>query len=122
RLHHAGGTDQCAARPRVPADGQPAARPLGTHHPDPDHHRPARLRHRSGAVLVPEGSVSAPDGGGLSVPESTAQTPAAVPTPAAAPNIVDFDRVTKRFGRVTVIRDVTFSVKDLPNKGEFIAI
>jgi len=45
-----------------------------------------------------------------------------VPIPAAAPNIVDFDRVTKRFGSVTVIRDVTFSVRDLPNKGEFIAI
>ena len=54
--------------------------------------------------------------------DSTIQTPAAVPTPAAAPNIVDFDRVTKRFGSVTVIRDVTFSVRDLPNKGEFIAI
>jgi len=56
------------------------------------------------------------------VTDSTIQTPAAVPTPAAAPNIVDFDRVTKRFGSVTVIRDVTFSVRDLPNKGEFIAI
>ena len=44
------------------------------------------------------------------------------PVSAAPPNIVDFDRVTKRFGSVTVIRDVTFSVKDLPNKGEFIAI
>ncbi len=38
------------------------------------------------------------------------------------PNVVDFERVTKRFGEVTVIRDVTFSVADLPNKGEFIAI
>jgi NitT/TauT family transport system ATP-binding protein len=56
------------------------------------------------------------------VTDSTVQTPAAVPTPAAAPNIVDFDRVTKRFGSMTVIRDVTFSVRDLPNKGEFIAI
>jgi NitT/TauT family transport system ATP-binding protein len=44
------------------------------------------------------------------------------PAPASAPNIVDFEHVTKRFGSVTVIRDVTFSVKDLPNKGEFIAI
>jgi NitT/TauT family transport system ATP-binding protein len=38
------------------------------------------------------------------------------------PNIVDFDRVTKRFGDVTVIRDVTFSVPDLSGKGEFITI
>ena len=46
--------------------------------------------------------------------------------PAAAPgqsaNVVDFRHVTKRFGNLTVIRDVTFSVADLPNKGEFIAI
>jgi NitT/TauT family transport system ATP-binding protein len=39
-----------------------------------------------------------------------------------APNVVDFQKVTKRFGSVTVIRDVTFSVPDLPGKGEFIAI
>jgi len=58
------------------------------------------------------------------VTEPPATTPAAAPasTPTAAPNIVDFDRVTKRFGDLTVIRDVTFSVRDLPNKGEFIAI
>jgi NitT/TauT family transport system ATP-binding protein len=37
-------------------------------------------------------------------------------------NVVDFHAVTKRFGELTVIRDVTFSVKDLPDKGEFIAI
>jgi NitT/TauT family transport system ATP-binding protein len=41
---------------------------------------------------------------------------------AAAPNVVDFEHVTKRFGKLTVIRDVTFSVRDLPSKGEFIAI
>ena len=41
---------------------------------------------------------------------------------SAAPNIVDFHNVTKRFGALTVIRDVTFSVEDLPGKGEFIAI
>jgi NitT/TauT family transport system ATP-binding protein len=44
------------------------------------------------------------------------------PTVAAPPNIVEFSSVTKRFGSVTVIRDVTFSVPDLPDKGEFIAI
>jgi NitT/TauT family transport system ATP-binding protein len=49
--------------------------------------------------------VSAPDNGSVS-----------------RPNIVDFTHVTKRFGGHTVIRDVTFSVPDLPNKGEFIAI
>ncbi len=39
-----------------------------------------------------------------------------------APNVVDFRSVTKRFGSVTVIRDVTFSVPDLPAKGEFVTI
>jgi len=38
------------------------------------------------------------------------------------PNVVDFHGVTKRFGDLTIIRDVTFSVTDLPGKGEFIAI
>jgi len=38
------------------------------------------------------------------------------------PNVVDFRGVTKKFGHLTVIRDVTFSVPDLPGKGEFIAI
>jgi NitT/TauT family transport system ATP-binding protein len=37
-------------------------------------------------------------------------------------NVVDFNHVTKRFGRLTVIRDVTFSVPDLMHKGEFVAI
>ena len=43
--------------------------------------------------------------------------------PAGEPqNIVDFRGVTKRFGHLTVIRDVTFAVPDLPDKGEFISI
>ncbi len=42
--------------------------------------------------------------------------------PSALGNVVEFAHVTKQFGRLTVIRDVTFSVKDLPGKGEFIAI
>jgi NitT/TauT family transport system ATP-binding protein len=44
------------------------------------------------------------------------------PAPGQSANVVDFRHVTKRFGSLTVIRDVTFSVADLPNKGEFIAI
>ena len=52
----------------------------------------------------------------MSEPAATAANPAG---PA---NVVDFAHVTKRFGSLTVIRDVTFSVPDLPNKGEFIAI
>ena len=43
---------------------------------------------------------------------------------AAGPsaNVVDFRGVTKRFGNLTVIRDVTFSVPDVADKGEFISI
>jgi len=45
------------------------------------------------------------------------------PVSAAAPaNIVEFTNVTKRFGPLTIIRDVTFKVADLAAKGEFIAI
>ncbi len=40
----------------------------------------------------------------------------------ALPNIVEFRNVTKRFGDLTVIRDVTFSVPDLPGTGEFVTI
>jgi NitT/TauT family transport system ATP-binding protein len=38
------------------------------------------------------------------------------------PDVVDFQNVTKRFGALTVIHDVTFTVPDVPDKGEFIAI
>jgi len=40
----------------------------------------------------------------------------------ALPNVVEFRGVTKQFANVTIIRDVSFSVPDLPGKGEFIAI
>jgi NitT/TauT family transport system ATP-binding protein len=47
----------------------------------------------------------------------------AAPVEAASrPNVVEFTNVTKRFGDVTVIRDVTFCVPDLPGAGEFITI
>jgi len=41
---------------------------------------------------------------------------------APVPNVVQFERVTKRFDGRTIIRDVTFAVPDLQNKGEFISI
>jgi len=40
----------------------------------------------------------------------------------ALPNIVEFSKVTKRFGDLIVIRDVTFAVPDLPGIGEFVTI
>jgi NitT/TauT family transport system ATP-binding protein len=42
--------------------------------------------------------------------------------PPQLPDVVDFRNVTKRFGALTVIRDVTFAVPDLPDKGEFVTI
>jgi NitT/TauT family transport system ATP-binding protein len=44
------------------------------------------------------------------------------PEETGSTNVVEFRNVTKRFGDLTIIRDVTFAVKDLANKGEFIAI
>ena len=41
---------------------------------------------------------------------------------AAVPNVVEFRDVTKRFGSHTVIRNVTFTVEDRPDKGEFVSI
>jgi len=55
----------------------------------------------------------------VSEPTATAANPV---SPVTAANVVDFNHVTKRFGSLTVIRDVTFSVPDLPHKGEFVAI
>ena len=49
-------------------------------------------------------------------------TAPALAADATPPPVVEFRNVTKRFGSLTVIRNVTFSVPDLPNKGEFIAI
>jgi NitT/TauT family transport system ATP-binding protein len=40
---------------------------------------------------------------------------------SAAP-VVEFEGVTKRFGALTVIRDVTFRVDDHPGRGEFVCI
>ncbi len=40
----------------------------------------------------------------------------------ASPCIVEFRGVTKRFGSLTAIRDVTFAVEDWPSKGEFVAM
>ena len=82
------------------------------------HHRPARLRHRPPAVLVPARAVSVPRGRGLSVSEPAAPR---VP-PVRAPNVVEFTHVTKRFGSHHGHPRRHVLVPDLPGKGEFIAI
>jgi NitT/TauT family transport system ATP-binding protein len=44
------------------------------------------------------------------------------PEETGSTNVVEFRNVTKRFGDLTIIHDVTFAVEDLANRGEFIAI
>jgi ABC-type multidrug transport system ATPase subunit len=45
----------------------------------------------------------------------------AEPTPPVR-NVVEFRGVTKRYGGFTAIHDVTFTVEDRADKGEFVAI
>ena len=47
--------------------------------------------------------------------------PLETPAPGAPP-VVMFDRVTKRYGNFTAIKDVTFSIEDHPGRGEFVSI
>ncbi len=49
------------------------------------------------------------------------QDPTIQPPPSQAP-IVEFRNVTMRYGAVTVLSDISFSVHDLPQAGEFISI
>ncbi len=49
------------------------------------------------------------------------------PTAASAPTVVDFEHVTKTYNvgkksEFTAIRDICFSIEDLPDKGEFICV
>src|SRR5512137_1456852 len=43
-------------------------------------------------------------------------------TSTAQPAIVEFRNVTVRFGSFTALNDISFTVHDIPNVGEFIAI
>jgi NitT/TauT family transport system ATP-binding protein len=56
------------------------------------------------------------------VAEPAAPASAPVAPPPAPGNVVEFSHVTKSFGGLTIIRDVTFCVPDLPGVGEFVAI
>jgi NitT/TauT family transport system ATP-binding protein len=42
--------------------------------------------------------------------------------PTAKPPVVQFEKVTKRYGDFTAIKDVTFSIPDYPGRGEFVSI
>ena len=55
-------------------------------------------------------------------PATDAAPAAAAPVPESRPHVVEFLGVSKRFGDNTVIRDVTFTVEDRPERGEFVTI
>jgi NitT/TauT family transport system ATP-binding protein len=44
------------------------------------------------------------------------------PAPEGKPPVVLFDKVTKRFGDFTAIKDVSFAIEDHPGRGEFVSI
>jgi NitT/TauT family transport system ATP-binding protein len=48
--------------------------------------------------------------------------PAAAPTTTVTPPIVEFRHVSVHFGNTVALHDISFSVADIPNKGEFIAL
>ncbi len=62
----------------------------------------------------------------MSVAEKAPSSPAGADPSAELRAVVEFRNVTKRFGDpqngFTAIRDVTFTVKDRPDRGEFVAI
>jgi NitT/TauT family transport system ATP-binding protein len=63
-------------------------------------------------------AASAPEGTPVSAPAEPAAQPAAAPPP-----VVQFEHVTKTYeDGFTAIKDITFTVQDLPGKGEFVAI
>jgi NitT/TauT family transport system ATP-binding protein len=55
-------------------------------------------------------------------PVSTAPVTPEVKSAEKAPDVVVFRHVTKKFGNVVAIEDVSFAVEDLPGKGELISI
>jgi NitT/TauT family transport system ATP-binding protein len=63
-------------------------------------------------------SASAPEGTPVSAPPEPAGRPAGAPPP-----VVQFEHVTKTYDDgFTAIQDISFTVQDLPGKGEFVAI
>jgi len=56
----------------------------------------------------------------VAVPAAVPEAPEGPPPPA--PPVVEFRNVTKRFGDFTAIQNVTFTVENRPDKGEFVAI
>jgi NitT/TauT family transport system ATP-binding protein len=55
-------------------------------------------------------------------PSSPAPPPSVPTAPQKAPDVVAFRNVTKRFGDRVAIQDVSFTIEDLPDKGELITI
>ena len=51
-----------------------------------------------------------------------ATKPAELGKPLAKPPVVEFDKVTKRYGDFVAIKDVSFKIEDYPGRGEFVSI
>jgi len=92
-----------AAKPAKPAAPAPAAEPA----PAP---KPAPAAAKDAAPAKPAPQVT---GGTRMEPLGKAL--------AKAP-VVQFDKVTKRYGNFTAIKDVTFAIPDHPGRGEFVSI
>lgn len=58
----------------------------------------------------------------LPTPATSTENPPSKPPEEKKPDIVAFRHVTKKFGEHLAIQDVSFSVADLPGKGELISI
>lgn len=83
----------------------------------------------AGAAPNPESTAPAstePVIEGGSPPAELAPTPGGSPAPQIDPPIVEFRQVTKTYGdgdkAFTAIKDVTFTIPDIPGKGEFICV
>jgi NitT/TauT family transport system ATP-binding protein len=58
----------------------------------------------------------------IAPPTEAKTAPIVSTTPAEAPDVVTFKNVSKRFADRVAVQDVSFTIEDLPNKGELIAI
>jgi NitT/TauT family transport system ATP-binding protein len=117
---------QAAPRP-APVDPEAAARALAAFEAELAGGPPPVAPAQPHPVVAPH--VAAEREAPAARPHATVQAtaPRAQAKPGARPHVVVFDRVTKTYAprtdrEFTAIRDVTFTVEDLPGKGEFICL
>jgi NitT/TauT family transport system ATP-binding protein len=90
--------------------------------PKAEAEKPADAAARAPTELAPE-KAEAPKAEPPKEPKVTGGEPMLKPLgPEKAPAVVIFDRVTKRYGDFTAIKDVTFAIPDHPGRGEMVPI